>query len=105
MKSHDPLIMIVLSNHFPLHQGSSLAMGSVWLQTLNCTSLLTPINLFFTGKTSGSLFILGQQYTCRINSKGQSHQWQLRGSMAAWGHSWGGWVLPPGAQVVVEALL
>ena len=50
MKTHDHLITTVLSNHFPLHKGSSLAMGSVWLQTLNCNSLLIPINLFSLGK-------------------------------------------------------
>lgn len=50
MKSHEPLITTVLSNHFPLHKGSSLAMGSVWLQNLNCNSLLIPINLFSLGK-------------------------------------------------------
>lgn len=50
MKSHDPLITTVLSNHFPLHKGSSLFMASVWLQTLKCNSLLISINLFSLGK-------------------------------------------------------
>ena len=31
-----------------------------------------PNKPIFTGKISGSLFILGQQYTRRVNSKGQS---------------------------------
>lgn len=69
MKSHRPFVyycppkFLFLSIEvfsFPCQGLLHVARGSLWLQTVNCNSLLTPNELIFVGEVSGSQRVSGQ---------------------------------------------